>query len=129
MHQIFLSVTSHMQATGDPAARDCEGWCHSIRDYRFPLNARTPVLRLPTVGKYFGTRLQDRILPVLEYVALSPGLESDCDGNDLSLQVVSPERSYNDDEEAQRALGQDLLKHIGMWQNPQGLLKCLSNHI
>lgn len=31
----------------------------------------------------------------------------------LWLQVASPESSYNDDEEQQRAKGEDLLKHIG----------------
>ena len=29
------------------------------------------------------------------------------------MQVSAPESSYNDDEEAQRAKGEDLLKHIG----------------
>jgi len=77
------------------------------------------VSQLSTVGRYFGTRLQLCSSSVLEYVALNQGLESDSKDNDLSLQVVSPESSYNDDEEAQRALGEDLLKHIGMWQNSQ----------
>ena len=31
----------------------------------------------------------------------------------LLVQVSAPESSYNDDEEEQRAKGEDLLKHIG----------------